>query len=183
VYARDEQACALVVQTALQAVLTMVSHMVVVLPSQFQAAELWQQGFRETYRTELRPERTETIRSLYQATPERYDGMTRDALCILEQQGYLHLQGEGPTFQVVVAPQRRWQTWLRWQIRRPVAKALYAVRLLKSAATFGDWLPYVLWKLQRHSGERIELSERQRQHPLIWGWPVVFRLLWRRGLR
>jgi hypothetical protein len=182
-YARDEQARALIVQSARQAVLTMVSRMTGLLPPQFRAAELWQQGFRETYGTELRPERTETIYSLYQAAPERYDGMTRDALRILEQQGYLHLQTESPTFRVTVAPQQRWQTWLQWRIRRPVAKALYAVRLLKSAATFGDWLPYVLWKLQRHSGERIELSERQRRHPLIWGWPIVLRLLLRRGLR
>jgi hypothetical protein len=57
------------------------------------------------------------------------------------------------------------------------------IGLLKSAATFGDWLPYVLWKLERHGGTRIELTDRQRRHPLIWGWPVLWRVLRRRDLR
>ena len=51
------------------------------------------------------------------------------------------------------------------------------IRLIKSALTFGDWLPYALWKLNRHSGVTIELTERQRRHPLIFGWPVLIRLI------
>jgi hypothetical protein len=55
--------------------------------------------------------------------------------------------------------------------------------LLKSALTFGDWLPYALWKLERHTGTRVELTDRQRRAPLIWGWPVIVKLLWQRALR
>ena len=49
--------------------------------------------------------------------------------------------------------------------------------LLKTAFTFGDWVPYVLWKIERHTAVRVEVSERQRRHPLIFGWPVIFRVL------
>jgi len=63
----------------------------------------------------------------------------------------------------------------------PLAKTIAFVRLLKSATTFGDWLPYILWKVERHSGEPLIVSERQRRHPFIFGWPVFLELL-RRGV-
>ncbi len=44
-------------------------------------------------------------------------------------------------------------------------------------------MPYALWKLERHTGTHIEYSERQRRHPFIWGWPLVFRVLRNRDLR
>jgi hypothetical protein len=44
-------------------------------------------------------------------------------------------------------------------------------------------VPYALWKVERHTGTRIEYSERQRRHPFIWGWPLVFRVLRNRDLR
>jgi len=64
-----------------------------------------------------------------------------------------------------------------------LAKLVYFVQLLKSAATFGDWLPYVLWKLERHTGKKIVPSERQRRYPFIFGWPLLVRILWQRDLR
>ena len=54
---------------------------------------------------------------------------------------------------------------------------------MKTAGTFDDWVPYILWKVERHSGEPVEVTDRQRRHPLIFGWPVLFRLLRRRVLR
>jgi hypothetical protein len=67
--------------------------------------------------------------------------------------------------------------------RRLVAKAAGLAQLLKSALTFGDWVPYALWKLERHTGTRLELTERQRRHPFLFAWPVFFRVLARRDLR
>ena len=49
--------------------------------------------------------------------------------------------------------------------------------------SFGDWLPYVLWKLERHGGVRLELTQRQQRYPLVFGWPVILRLLRQRTLR
>jgi len=43
-------------------------------------------------------------------------------------------------------------------------------------------VPYILWKLERHTGRPIEVTERQRRHPLLFGWPVLARLLWRRDV-
>jgi hypothetical protein len=63
---------------------------------------------------------------------------------------------------------------------RPLARTLAIGRLLKSAFTFGDWVPYAIWKMERHTGEAIELTARQREHPLIFGWPVIWKVYLRR---
>ena len=77
-YARDEQARATVIHTATEAVLTFVSRAVaLLLPNhgawEFQPEILWQKGFTETYRSELRPEHPATVHSLYEAATERYN--------------------------------------------------------------------------------------------------------------
>jgi hypothetical protein len=39
---------------------------------------------------------------------------------------------------------------------------------------------YILWKIERHSGVRIELSPFARRHPILAGWGAAWRL-YRRG--
>ena len=69
---------------------------------------------------------------------------------------------------------------LRWRVRMFHGKALSTLRLLKAALTFDGALDYLLWKISRHSGVYIEPTERQRKFPLIFAWPLLFRL-YRRG--
>lgn len=87
------------------------------------------------------------------------------------------------SLEVRMDPVRRLAIVRRWRWTAALAKSVYLLRLVKSAFTFGDWLPYAIWKLGRHSGVYVELTERQRRHPLVWGWPVLFRLLRRQTLR
>lgn len=187
-YARDQQARATVIQTATEAVITFVARTVALLLTTrnawaFQPAILWQRGFAETYRSELRPEHPETVRGLYEAATARYNKLSEAALQILAQRGLLSMSTEGQQHAITMEDHVRLRLRRAWRWRAPLAKTLYALRLLKSALTFGDWLPYALWKLQRHTGVQVKLSERQRRHPLIWGWPVIFKLLARRDLR
>jgi hypothetical protein len=174
VWARDDGARELLVRTAVNAVRTALRRIAPLLPEpgRVDPAELWQRVFAETYRNEMRPEIPGTIRTLYEADPARYDRAARLGLAELEASGELDL-----------APRARRRARLVWGLRRPLAKVLYAAQLLKTALTFGDWLPYALWKLERHTGHRIVPTERQRRHPLIWGWPILWRVLWARTLR
>lgn len=187
-YARDQQARATVIQTATEAVITFVARTVALLLTdrnawEFQPAILWQRGFVETYRSELRPEHPETVRGLYEAAMERYNELSEAALQILSQRGLLSVSTKEQRHSITMEDHVRLRLRRAWRWRVPLAKMLYALRLLKSALTFGDWLPYALWKLHRHTGVRVELTDRQRRHPLIWGWPVIFKLLARRELR
>ncbi len=149
----------------------------------FSANDLWQTGFRASYRTEWRTERSETIQQIYASDPDRYDRLARYALQGLSTQGVLHYHADADCLSVTMSPRRvRWAR-LHWQLRKSLAKILHAVRLLKTAMTFGDWLPYVLWKLGRHTGVWIEPTERQRKHPLLFGWPLILKLYRQRALR
>ena len=55
---------------------------------------------------------------------------------------------------------------------------LSVLRLVKGLFTFEGGFDYVLWKIERHSGVRVEVSPRARRYPLLAGWGVIWRRLW-----
>ena len=61
-----------------------------------------------------------------------------------------------------------------------VLNNLPLLRLIKAVFTFEGGVDYALWKIERHSGVTVTVSDRARRHPLIFGWGPLFRL-WRRG--
>jgi hypothetical protein len=170
--ARDAlaNACADAICTALRAGLA--THARGWQPSQ--KAELWCEIFRATYSAELRPEREGASDAIYRDAPARFDARLDEALAALLESGVVEL-----TDGVV-------------KVRRPLARApgrsvaakwIGLLQLVKTAFTFGDWVPYTLWKVERHSGVHLEASERQRRHPFLFGWPVLLRALRARALR
>jgi hypothetical protein len=187
-WARDDATRAWLAGCVARAVETAVEVGLPLLPGEgpalaFRAEELWQTTLRETYAAEMRAESPETIRTLYDAAPERFDHAARLALDVLAAEGRLRWQEADGAVRVELDPALRARAARAWRRRRPLRKAIYLFGLLKSAVTFGDWLGYVLWKLERHSGRHIEVSERQRRHPLVFGWPVLWRVLRERTLR
>lgn len=69
----------------------------------------------------------------------------------------------------------------RWAWRRRLGKPLNLLRLVKSAFTFDGAMDYVTWKVERHSGRRLELSPWQRRHPLLAA-PGLYWRLRRQGI-
>ncbi len=170
-YARDAQAHGHVIEAAVDSIRTMMALAADLEPDaasrpndEATGRVLWSRGLRETYGTELRTESGGTIDALYDAARPRYDAATQLALAERAAGG-----GAKPPS--------------AWSLRKRAAKSLYFFRLLKSAWTFGEWLPYALWKFERHTGKHIELTPAQRRHPLIYGWPVIFRVLRDKQLR
>jgi hypothetical protein len=51
---------------------------------------------------------------------------------------------------------------------------------MKAAFTFDDGAVYILWKIERHSGVGIELSDWQRRHPILASTTLFWRL-YRKG--
>jgi hypothetical protein len=134
-------------------------------------------GLHETYRAELRSERDAAIRELHAACAERHDAVARAALEALARRGRVSLAESDEGIAVSLPAAELQRARRAWRVRRPIAKALAIAGLLKAAFTFGDWVPYVLWKTERQTGRRIQVSERQRRHPLIFGWPVIARVI------
>jgi len=190
VHLRDTAACEAVVGAVAVSTVTAVARTLYELPSQneptrpngsirFTTATLWLQVLRGTYSAELRPEAPGTVESIYKADPERYD---RAARAVLAKMG-AEVRDAGAEIEVILPADSKAWTRRGWSRMRLLAKLVYFLQLLKSAATFGDWLPYVLWKLERHTGKKIVPSERQRRYPFIFGWPLLLRILWQRDLR
>jgi hypothetical protein len=186
---RDDAAQEVLVNAVANAIVTMVGRLVCVLPARgdelrFSLAAFWQEAFRRTYDSERRPEAEEIIRGLYSIDEERYNAVATFALQQLAADGhFIEATAQARSFRVTMSERARRTGRLRWGLMRPYARFLGLIRLAKTAITFGDWVPYVLWKLERHTGRRLELSERQRKHPLIFAWPIILPLLLRRNLR
>jgi len=186
--ARDAAARCAVIEGAVRAIVTLVGRVAPLLPQATRgrpiaSGDFSQRAFRETYAAEFRPESPDVVRRIYESARPRFDTALREAAGVLAAEGALQLEATGDdvvTLRIDPARARRARRTWRW--RRPLAKTLAATNLLKSAATFGDWLPYALWKLRRHTGVVIEPTPRQRRHPLIFGWPVILRLIRRRDL-
>jgi hypothetical protein len=185
VWARNEASRFAVVGACARALRTAVRRTLPLLPDResvqhFDAATFWLALFRETYGAELRTESSDTIRSLFHAAPERYSSALRGALLEVAASGGLTATETGGGWSVCHPPGALRRARLARRLRRPVARVLSIAQLLKSALTFGDWLPYALWKLERHTGTHLVPTERQRRHPFLYGWPLILRVL-RRG--
>lgn len=182
VWARDAAAHGAALEAVRAATLTAVERMLSWLPGdepvqRFEPAELWTTAFRETYRAELRGEKAETIDAIYAAQPARFDAVAVAALRVLEARGKLRLLAVGRELEVASDPERRARARRAWRLRRPFAKAFAIAALVKTPATFDGWVDYAIFKVERHSGVRIELSERQRRRPLLHAVPILIRLL------
>ena len=188
VAARDLEARERVLAALAQAIVTFVQQLSVFMPAaggrqRFSLSKFWQDAFRRTYSAELRNEKPEAIRNIYQSSPDRFDEAARCALAELEAQGRLKVLTRGGSVDVEMNWLSRTTTRLRWQLTRPLAKSIAFLRLLKTATTFGNWLDYILWKLERQGSDPIELTDRQRRYPLLFAWPVLVRLIAEKELR
>jgi len=188
IWTRDEGTRAAVQQGCAAALRTAVLRALPLFPDEdgrqrLRGEDFWPSLFADTYASELRTESPHTIRGLYHGARGRFDRALALGLKALETEGVLELHDGGPETIVVQSPGALTRARQIRRIRGPLARLLAVAQLFKSAITFGDWVPYALWKLERHTGTRIELSERQRRHPFLFAWPEIFRVLRSRALR
>ena len=64
-----------------------------------------------------------------------------------------------------------------WTLRRFIGKSLSILRLIKAAFTFQGGADYIAWKIKRHSGVDIHVTDWQRRHPLLAGIVLLPKLL------
>jgi len=137
------------------------------------STQFWAKGYRESYRTELRPEasesRSEEIVDRYKL---RYENLLTALYGEPNTEGLFNL--DKPSSATISACKSR------WFLRRLFGKPMTAIRVVNSAATFDGGLDYVLRKLKNHSGVTLTPTEAQRKHPVLWS-PVLGWKLWRKG--
>jgi hypothetical protein len=139
IYARDEAAKLQVIDAVSQAHETFYANALAIEPD---ARKAWNAGFRETYSSELRPEQAGKADELVDMNAAYYAQAAN-----LMQHVKPHLANAG--------------------LRRVTGKMWSLARLIKASFTFQGGADYLAWKIERHSGQKIEIKPWQRRHPII----------------
>lgn len=182
IYARNEQIEAQVLEAFAQAVVTFTERVVPLLPARFNAGDLWRVGLRHSYGAELRPEASDRVTRLYDESREHYDSLTRAAMTMIPYEVEIP-EVSGGSYRSCVPLRVRYISSLAWRTRSVQGKILSVLRLLKAAFTFHGGAEYILWKIERHSGVKLEVSPRMRRHPIVAACVVSWRLYRRGGFR
>jgi hypothetical protein len=162
-WVRDGDAREKVVDAVARAAPTLLCAALSAVPNDRPPLDLWRAAFALTYSAELRAENKERGTSVVDQDPGRY------------------LRFFGPAMAAArVAGRRCGGTWGR---RRLEGKLLSVARLAKASATFGGGAEYIAWKINRHAGTKIELSEWQKKHPLATAVMLLPRLLRSKAIR
>jgi len=154
VHASNERSRERIIAAIVDAVTTMYRAALATAPARSEMLDIWRLGFEETYRTELRPEAGHRAGEIVAANRTFYADAAR-------------LIGKPEALPV------------SWKQRRLAGKLLSLARLLKAAFTFEGGASYAAWKIERHSGKKIVLSPWQKRHPVLAGFMLLPRLLWR----
>ena len=150
------------------------------LPPRFDARSYGRTLLEVSYAGEIRPEAAQHVDVLLDAQGATLIPMFETLLAHLESRGAVARFREGygdprPPGAVTRARARAWFGW---------SKVRATLRWLKYVALYDDWLDYVVRKIERRSGVRLELTERERRWPLVFLWPKAVRFIaGRRGGR
>ncbi|MDG2242821.1 MAG: hypothetical protein P8L66_04935 [Rhodospirillaceae bacterium] len=169
VYANDDVACATVEYALARAVTTLLSKTAPLMAGPYAIEDLWTTAFQETYRAELRPELPSKAKALVNNQRDRF---IRIGAAAIEMLGLDQTAEAKPDTGAVWA----------WRARRCWGRFLNVLRLIKAAFTFRGGLDYAAWKIERHTGVTVELTERDRAHPVLTGLRLLFRVKQRGGL-
>jgi hypothetical protein len=183
VYARDRQTGDRVSGALVRAVATFIRRVLPCTRSPFTAGELWFKGLSLSYRAELRAERPEKLKGLVARYAPHYEALTRAALPVADLPVAVTEHGGRARYEVRIPRRTRFLCRQSWRLRFFQGKVLSVLRLLKSAFTFVGGMDYILWKIERHSGVRVELPPRLRRRPLAAACVLAWRLYRRGGFR
>jgi hypothetical protein len=174
-YAVDEEARARVVRALCAAVTTFAARTLPRLPAEFDAEALWTRGLLMTYAAELRSEGPQRIGALYASVAPELRALTA---AVARAQGWA-LTPSGRYRNPATRADRRLSA-LAWALRRVQGKVLSVLRLLKASFTFEGGLSYLAWKIERHSGVKVEITPRMRRFPRLAAIGALWRT-WRAG--
>jgi hypothetical protein len=134
------------------------------------------------YRGELRPEATDRAHRIFEAQADHF----RTAFGPVLERGVIdgllvrsseHAGRYRPARPAPLGERRRW----RFHFARSKTRA--TLRWFKHMVTFANWLPYIVAKVERHTGRTIRLTTLERKLPLIFLWPRAIHVLLTRPRR
>ena len=136
--------------------------------------EIWTRCLMLTYAAELRAEQETRARHLAQANLNALIRLTEVAAPMLTE--VLEKQENGK-YRCLTNPEIQRQALWHWRLRRWQGRILSILRLSKATLTFTNSVEYAAWKIERHTGVRVEITPMLRRHPILWGLKVAWQLL------
>ena len=176
-YVRDEATQSVLTDAFNRAAATFVRRVLPTMGDRFSSKDLWTHGLSLTYQCEIRTETSKRGESIYDFNSEYYDRVTN---AFTQPAGTLSESDPAILYCNPCSGVSRRFASFSWGLRRLQGKLLSLLRLLKAALTFNEPLEYLLWKIERHTGLYIEPSQRQLKYPLIFAWPLLWKL-YRKG--
>jgi len=175
-YTRNDRVTKQIQSALTQAALTFIARVVPLVPSPFTSRELWQKGLELSYRAELRAERPHKLAGLFEAAPDYYERITRATLAALPFPVEVQESNAGWCYTVHISKRARRISRLDWMVRSWQGKILSVLRLIKGTLTFRGGVDYILWKIERHSGVRVEAPPRLKRYPFLATCVILWRL-------
>jgi hypothetical protein len=182
-YTRDSSVEQQIFDALGQAVLTFLTRVLPYLPTEFTNTELWQRGMALSYATELRAEKSNRADTVYAHFEKEFEARTLVAMSAIPYRVETDSVRSSQHYYAQIPRYRRISNRVAWTLRKVQGKPLSILRLIKAAFTFKGGVDYLIWKLERHSGTRIEAPARLRRHPLLFGWRWMWNLYRRRVVR
>jgi hypothetical protein len=126
-----------------------------------------------SYAGEIRPEARSRVHDVYQAQVSFFRLVYGRVLQEAVRDGTLVADGD----RYRLAKRPSWRDRWRWRAFFQRSKARATLRWFKYMLTFDDWLDYIVRKIERRSGMRIELTKSERRFPVILLWPKAIRVI------
>ena len=162
------------------AVLTFLGNVVPQMSSQFSAKDIWATGLALSYGAELRAESKGRISTLWESNQTYYEQVAHAAFLANFPKVKVIKQNDYFLYEIEPSGWNKTVNRMAWIVRKMQGKVLSILRLMKAAYTFQGGADYLIWKIERHSGVKVELTSAQRKHP-IWAGITTFWRLYRQG--
>jgi len=143
------------------------------LEEPFDAESVGRRMLEVSYEAEIRPEAGNRPDLIFESQREYFRATLTSVLDSQATLGRLIPTGAGYRF--VTPPSRRRRLACRWYFMWSNARV--TARWFKHVLTFSEWLPYLTRKVERRTGQKVELSPMERRWPLIFLWPRAIRIL------
>jgi hypothetical protein len=177
VYSRDPQSESEILRSLGRAVSTVVHCMLPLLPERFTSEDCVKQYLLWSYSSEVRPERQDSIVAIYDKDREYYDELYSTALKgLTSATPVASFDEKSNQFICRLAPLYRGVRRIGVKVLGVRSRIRAFLRYIKWLFIFDHAMDYVISKLERHSGVKLELTPKQKRHPLLFGWPALFRL-------
>ncbi len=139
----------------------------------FDAHTLGRRILEVCYASEVRPEAGSRAHQIFLLQAEHFQKTLEPVLEEAVAAGLLTRDGD--RYRLARRPSLLERVRVRAYFLRSKTRA--TLRWFKYVVTFDNWLPYVVRKAERHSGERIRLTRWEERLPLIFLWPRAVRFL------